>query len=200
MDYKKTLLLCAALISAIDGQLLCYYCDDCNSSEPAIEPCGRSDVSTPALTLAPGGDGGGGITNPSNGLQTTPGLTQGWINDGGVILTTQWTGMTSSQIVTGGSNGGGVVMTTMWPGMLEGSSSNNNGGIVLTTSWKRADLEANADEYACVTMKSIVKDHEVIRRGCVRQARSKSETCNGISEGNYEQCTLCTSPLCNNGN
>ncbi|XP_021702130.1 uncharacterized protein LOC110676885 [Aedes aegypti] len=209
-----------ALVTAIDEQLLCYYCEDCSLSDPVIQPCGFAIPSetTPALTLPPNGDGGtntlypqypsDGVQNPSLTTPTTPLWNNGGTNNGGVIITTLWPGMGSSQIVNGGGSNNGGVLTTIWPGMASSQLVNGgtiNGGGLLTTVWpgqrmpaKRDNKPTHDNNYLCVTTQSTVGNHQVIGRGCARQGRSKIETCNEITKGNVQSCTLCSSPLCNN--
>nr|XP_029708442.1 uncharacterized protein LOC115254902 [Aedes albopictus] len=205
MDYKKTLLLCAALISAIDGRLLCYYCEDCALSVATIQPCGFTNpvlitpsamggipeylqnsqhLPNPILTPPPVvGELVGNTINPpySEIGQGDPILTPPSIPAAAVTPEWNYDGFDS------GANNGELLLTTIWPGM---------------TRWKwwseiRVDRPAIAERFKCVMTKHLVGNRQVISRGCALQGRSTDETCNRTSKSNYQQCTLCSSSLCN---
>ncbi|XP_021702131.1 uncharacterized protein LOC110676886 [Aedes aegypti] len=205
MRLERSLLVVALLSAASEGYLLspliCYYCEDCTSSAAVIQPCGLTSPilttpsivgdnfqqapqysSEPILTPPPVVGGGGSDTifpqYPDND-QGSPLLTPPTIPTGAVAP--EW----NDGSVSGASNSGVPVLTTIWPG---------------TTSWNWwSSNRAKVDRYICVTAKYTVGNRQVIYRGCSRQGRSNDDICSGMSKGKYQQCTLCTSPLCNNG-
>ncbi|XP_062551967.1 uncharacterized protein LOC134217199 [Armigeres subalbatus] len=175
MEIKITLLIIATLHAAIEGQLLCYHCEDCTSSNPKIQPCGLSKTHT----------GNEELITSWNNKKTSK------LNNGNV-LTTVWPETGNSQGLTDGNEES--MLTTVWP--------NFGGSNVLTTVWagllaKRNEEPAVGDEYVCVLAKFTVEDRQIVRRGCARQLQSDDVTCNELFGSNNQQCTLCSSPLCN---
>ncbi|XP_062551966.1 uncharacterized protein LOC134217198 [Armigeres subalbatus] len=210
MKTKVALLIFATLTTAIDGHLLCYYCEDCALTDPVIQPC---DFTNPilttvspnsvneitqfpdvALTTSSGGGNTINTNNPDNSgsVLTTPAVsvnTPGW-NDGTV----------------GSNNGGGIVLTTVWPGMGSWYPANkklNSGKSMSPTALRPGKFNGKATSAsapACFVTEFIVNNRRVVRRGCAKQGRSSDGACGLQSEGKQQHCTLCSSSLCNNRN
>ncbi|XP_058450842.1 uncharacterized protein LOC131430137 [Malaya genurostris] len=178
MRIALTFVLSAWIVISSNAQLLCFYCDDCESSSVAVEACG---LNSPIITTnVP--EESTTATSPMTST-TQPPVTTAITSDGPIL--------TPPTFPTQTSLGGGMVtppITPMW------AFEKQRGRLVISLP------PPDQTPYVCSMVKFTDGQREVIRRGCAPLGQNSDETCTNLSgNSGHTRCAVCMTHLCNSG-